>query len=99
MLLDDIMAEMRNLKQKQIYSFKWLNLYGKADFERNAFVFYAKKAAGDVIRRNRPYAKNYLVPKLMQVIIKAIMRLWERPELYDYYAQRIEQLFQEVKHG
>ena len=96
-LLSEVIAKIKELKAVYGYDYNFLNVYGVADFRRNEFVFLAKKAVREVIKEHEDeldrLKKNILVQKCM----KAIMKLWTNPELYNTLEQIVEQAYEYAK--
>lgn len=96
-VLGEIIEIMVELKQKYGYRYNMPNIYGIADFRRNEFVFYGKKAIREFIRRHEPYAQPYRKTELSAKLNKAIMKLWIYPELFSDLDQEVTELYEEVK--
>jgi len=96
-VLGEIFQIMHELKQKYNYNFDLFNLYGIADFRRNEFVFYGKKAIREFIRRHEPYKYPYRKTELAGKLNKAIMKLWTCPQLFSELDLEITQLYEEIK--
>jgi len=98
-VLGEIFEIMAELKQKYGYRYNMPNIYGIADFRRNEFVFYGKKAIREWIRRNAKTLDRDERMYLSQVLNKAIMILWNYPELKTYFDELIENIISVKGYG
>jgi len=96
-VLGELFEIIAELKRKYAYRYDIPNLYGIADFRRNEFIFYGKKAIREFIRRHEPYAQPYRKTELSAKLNKAIMKLWTYPELFDQLDSEITELYNEIK--
>ena len=96
-VLHEIIAIVNELKRKYRYDFNIANLYGIADFRRNEFVFYAKKAIREWIRRHSNEIDRYRRSELVQALNRAIMKLWLYPQLFDALDREVTQLYEELR--
>ena len=99
MILDEVLAKLAEIKSTFGYDFKWLNIYGEADFRRNEFIWAARKAIREVIREHEPYAIPSLKTTLAAMLSRAVMRLWLYPSQKDSLAQQIEDVYNYAKYG
>jgi len=70
-----------------------------ADYYRNKFTIFARHAIRHVLNKHKPYAKWRELPYLSALIMSAIMSIINKPELYSYWENRVEQVFNEIKYG
>jgi len=96
-VLGEIFGIVAELKKKYSYRYDIPNIYGIADFRRNEWVFYGKKAIREFIRRHEPYAQPYRKTELSAKLNKAVMLLWIYPELFDQLDQEVTAIYNEVK--
>jgi len=96
-VLGEIFGIVAELKKKYGYRYDIPNIYGIADFRRNEWVFYGKKAIREFIRRHEPYAQPYRKTELSAKLNKAVMLLWIYPELFDQLDQEVTAIYNEVK--
>ena len=96
-VLAEVLEIAKQLKLKFGYDFTPLNLYGIADFRRNEFIFYAKKAIREFIKLHEPYANKYRKTELASALNRAIMKLWIYPDLFDQLDSELTELYEEVK--
>ena len=95
--LDEFLELINQMRAKFSYDFDVANFYGIADFRRNEWVFYGKKAVREFIRRHEPYAQPYRKTELSAKLNKAVMLLWIYPELFDQLDQEVTAIYNEVK--
>ena len=98
-VLGEIFKIIAELKKTYNYDFNLLDIHAIADFRRNEFIFYGKKAIREFIRRNEPYKYPYRKTELSAVLNRAIMQLWTYPQLFSYYDDLCTNLFNEIKYG
>jgi len=92
---DEFLQLIAQMKAKFSYDMSIANFYGIADFRRNEFVLYGKKAIREFIRSHAnelDKAKRQLVAQLLN---KAVMTLYSYPELKSYFESRLEELMSE----
>jgi len=98
-VLDEIFEIIAELKRKYGYHFDMPKIYGIGDFRRNEFIFYGRKAIREWIRRNAETLDRDKRMYLSQILSKAIMTLWNYPELKSYYDSVIEELIKVIGYG
>jgi len=90
--IDELMRILHELKSVFAYKFDIANIYGIADFRRNEFVFYGKKAIREFIRKYAKHVNKYRKTEVAQALNRAIMKLWNYPELRDTLEREITDL-------
>jgi len=96
---DEFLELINQMRAKFSYDFDVANFYGIADFRRNEFVIYGKKAIREFIRLHKDQldkAKRQLVAQLLN---KAVMTLWNYPELKSYFEAKLSELIAVAGYG
>lgn len=96
-VLGEIFEIIAELKKTFAYRYDIPNIYGIADFRRNEFIFYGKKAIREFIKRHEPYKYPYRKTELASKLSKAIMLLWIYPELFNELDQEVTAIYKEIK--
>jgi len=84
-----LIAQMRDTFR---YDFSIANFYGIADFRRNEFVIYGKKAVREFIRLHKDELDKNKRQLVAQLLNKAVMTLWLYPEMKSYFEAKLEEL-------
>jgi len=72
--------------------------YTDADYTRNLWIISMKKAIRWVIKAHEPYANRYRLTELSALLSKAIMQLYNCPQLKDYYDDLCTEIFNKIKY-
>ena len=96
-VLGEVLKILNEMVKARTELFNLPNIHGIADFRRNEFIYHGKRAIKEWMKRQK-YNNVRLDPdcriKLTQKLMKAIMQLWSHPELYNYYAKIIDELYE-----
>ncbi|MCD6434304.1 MAG: hypothetical protein J7L14_01705, partial [Candidatus Diapherotrites archaeon] len=82
-VLADVLAKIPDLDARFRYDFNFLDLWQLADFRRNKFVFLGKKAIREWMNEHKHEIPNYYRSVLAAELSRAIMKLWQSPELFN----------------
>ena len=89
---DEFLQLIAQMRATFRYDMNVLNLYGIADFRRNEFVIYGKKAVREFIRLHKNELDKNKRQLTAQLLSKAVMTLYSYPELRSYFESRLEEL-------
>jgi len=92
---NEFLQLIAQMKAKFSYDMSIANLYGIADFRRNEFVIYGKKAVREFIRLHKDELDKNKRQLTAQLLSKAVMTLYSYPELRSYFESRLEELMSE----
>jgi len=92
----EVIRKLNEMRKTYGYDFNIPNIYGIADFRRNEFVFIAKKAIREVINKYKRSLIKHRISELTQCLNKAIMNLYTKPELIDYFDSKCQKIFDEI---
>ena len=89
---DEFLQLIAQMKAKFSYDMSIANLYGIADFRRNEFVLYGKKAIREFIRLHKNELDKNRRQYVAQLLNKAVMTLYNYPELKSYFEAKLDEL-------
>ena len=89
---NEFLQLIAQMKAKFSYDMSIANFYGIADFRRNEFVIYGKKAVREFIRLHKDELDKNKRMLISQLLSKAVMTLWLYPEMKSYFESRLEEL-------
>ncbi|MCD6131546.1 MAG: hypothetical protein J7J61_05535 [Candidatus Hydrothermae bacterium] len=89
---DEFLQLIAQMRAKFRYDMNVANFYGIADFRRNEFVIYGKKAIREFIRSHANELDRNKRMLVSQLLNKAVMTLYNYPELKSYFESRLEEL-------
>ena len=89
---DEFLQLIAQMKATFSYDMSIANLYGIADFRRNEFVLYGKKAIREFIRLHKNELDKNRRQYVAQLLNKAVMTLYNYPELKSYFEAKLDEL-------
>jgi len=92
---DEFLQLIAQMKATFSYDMNIANFYGIADFRRNEFVIYGKKAIREFIRLYKDELDKNKRQLVAQLLNKAVMTLYSYPELKSYFSAKLDELMSE----
>jgi len=97
--MDDFLTLLKSMRTKFSYDMNIPNFYGIADFRRNEFVIYGRKAVREYIRQHAERLDKTKRQYVSQLLNKAVMQLWLHPELKSYFEDKLNELIGKGGYG
>ena len=89
---DEFLQLINQMRATFSYDMSIANFYGIADFRRNEFVIYGKKAIRGFIRSHASELDKNKRMLVSQLLNKAVMMLWLYPEMKSYFEAKLNEL-------